>query len=72
MCGPYARKFAGRFHGFSVDEAALRAYADLDGVPDSVVRTAVAAADDAEAERLQWVRLPRGLVGARRALYHIP
>ena len=53
--GAYTRKFAGRFSGFGVDEAALRAYADLDGVPDSIVHSAVAAGDDAEAARLQQV-----------------
>ena len=54
--GPYVHKFADRFQGFTVDEAALHAYAELDGVPESVVHTAVAAADEAEADELQRVR----------------
>lgn len=54
--GAYARKFAARFEGFRVDEAALRAYGAIAGVPDSIVQTAVTAASAEEAEQLQRVR----------------
>jgi hypothetical protein len=61
MGDAYARKFAGRFDGFAVDEAALRAYQGVHGVPDSIVRCAVAAASDAEAEAFAKVRSVGGL-----------
>jgi hypothetical protein len=54
--GAYAHKFAQRFEGFGVDETALRGYLHVNGVPESIVRTAVTAASEEEADRLRRVR----------------
>lgn len=54
------RVYARRFPEMRMDESALLAYASLNGVPESIVRSTLPAADDAEADELLQVGRARG------------
>lgn len=55
-----ARVYARRFPDVRMDESALLAYASLNGVPESIVRSTLPAADDVEADELLQVGRARG------------
>lgn len=48
--------YARHFLDVHMDKGALRAYASIDGVPESIVRSACVALDDIEADEILQVR----------------